>query len=343
MIKKVILGTCLAISLFSTTAFAHEGVVIKNFQIKNKDNEIVKELNMNDTVTIFREDEDNYILKLDDNNYEVSKDYILKTVHTENYYTVTSETATLKTEPNMYSPSIKKLNKGDILYFIEESDGWARVSTVETIEGWAYLPYLEHHYEEIEVDSVGYSLVDKVHKEKDKVLILNKGDTLNIVEFKDDRYVVTDDRDVAFEIPSSYLSLNDKYKSDKKTSSSGESLGQLIEFLYAQIGKPYVWGATGYNSYDCSGLSQTAYKQIGISIPRVASAQSRYGKKVDKSDLRPGDLVFFNTDGSGVSHVGVYIGEGQMIHAPSRGKTVSVVSINSNYYLKRYMGARRVL
>lgn len=166
---------------------------------------------------------------------------------------------------------------------------------------------------------------------------------MNIVEFKDNSYIVTDNRNISFTIPSSYLSLNEKYKADTNTSSKGKSLNKLLEFLYEQIGKPYVWGATGPNSYDCSGLSQTAYKHIGIKIPRVAYDQGNYGKKVDKSDLKPGDLLFFNIDGSGISHVGIYIGDRKMIHAPSRGKTVSIVNIDSNYYAKRYVVGRRVL
>ncbi|MFB4196531.1 C40 family peptidase [Streptomyces carpaticus] len=99
-----------------------------------------------------------------------------------------------------------------------------------------------------------------------------------------------------------------------------------IAFAEAQIGKPYVWGATGPNSYDCSGLTQAAWREAGVQIPRVTWDQVTLGTKVAKSDLQPGDLVFFYSD---ISHVGLYIGGGQMIHAPKPGDVVKIESIDS--------------
>ncbi|WP_432052959.1 NlpC/P60 family protein [Streptomyces xiamenensis] len=98
-----------------------------------------------------------------------------------------------------------------------------------------------------------------------------------------------------------------------------------IAFAEAQIGKPYVWGATGPNSYDCSGLTQAAWREAGVTIPRVTWDQVNIGTKIAKSDLQPGDLVFFYSD---ISHVGLYIGGGQMIHAPKPGDVIKVESID---------------
>ena len=110
------------------------------------------------------------------------------------------------------------------------------------------------------------------------------------------------------------------------------------------MGCPYVWGAEGPNSFDCSGFTSYVFRNAaGVSLPRTSSAQSGYGKTVSKSNLQAGDLVFFNTSGKGVSHVGIYVGAGKMIHAPSSGKTISVTSINSSYYSSRFVTAKRVL
>lgn len=113
------------------------------------------------------------------------------------------------------------------------------------------------------------------------------------------------------------------------TETPGDSTGtraqQVIAFAEAQIGKPYVWGATGPNSYDCSGLTQAAWRQAGVELPRVTFDQVNVGTKVARADLRPGDLVFFYSD---VSHVGIYIGDGKMIHAPKPGDVVKVESID---------------
>ncbi|MFF3987652.1 NlpC/P60 family protein [Streptomyces sp. NPDC001797] len=99
---------------------------------------------------------------------------------------------------------------------------------------------------------------------------------------------------------------------------------KAIAFARAQIGKPYVWGATGPGSYDCSGLSQAAWKAAGVSLPRTTYDQVNAGTTVSLADALPGDLVFFYDD---VSHVGIYIGNGMMIHAPKPGAYVREESI----------------
>ena len=99
---------------------------------------------------------------------------------------------------------------------------------------------------------------------------------------------------------------------------------QAIAFARQQLGKPYVWGATGPSSFDCSGLTQAAYKAAGITLPRTTYEQVDIGTRVSKDDLRPGDLIFFYSD---VSHVGLYIGNGEMIHAPHTGTVVKIAPI----------------
>ncbi|WP_037886973.1 C40 family peptidase [Streptomyces viridochromogenes] len=99
---------------------------------------------------------------------------------------------------------------------------------------------------------------------------------------------------------------------------------KALAFARAQIGKPYVWGATGPDSYDCSGLTQAAWKAAGVDIPRVTYDQVNGGTTVSLSNARPGDLIFFYDD---VTHVGLYIGNGMMIHAPKPGTYVREESI----------------
>ncbi|MFE9992907.1 NlpC/P60 family protein [Streptomyces sp. NPDC005381] len=100
--------------------------------------------------------------------------------------------------------------------------------------------------------------------------------------------------------------------------------GKALAFARTQIGKPYVWGATGPDSYDCSGLTQAAWKAAGVSLPRVTYDQVNAGTTVSLTDAKPGDLVFFYDD---ISHVGLYIGNGMMIHAPKPGAYVREESI----------------
>ncbi|MEU9489518.1 C40 family peptidase, partial [Streptomyces decoyicus] len=100
---------------------------------------------------------------------------------------------------------------------------------------------------------------------------------------------------------------------------------RAVAFAYAALGKPYVWGATGPSAFDCSGLTQAAWKAGGVALPRTTYTQISSGPRVDRSQLAPGDLVFFY---SGISHVGLYVGDGKMIHAPHPGAPVRIAPID---------------
>ncbi|MFE0514440.1 NlpC/P60 family protein [Streptomyces sp. NPDC058964] len=109
-----------------------------------------------------------------------------------------------------------------------------------------------------------------------------------------------------------------------------------VAYAYRKLGSPYVWGATGPDAFDCSGLAQAAYRSAGISLPRTTYAQINAGRRVSRSELRPGDLVFFY---SGISHVGIYVGNGQMIHAPNPSAPVRLAPIDE----MPFAGATRVV
>ncbi len=109
-----------------------------------------------------------------------------------------------------------------------------------------------------------------------------------------------------------------------------------LSYAYGKLGSPYVWGATGPDAFDCSGLAQAAYRAAGVSLPRTTYAQIDAGRRVARSQLLPGDLVFFY---SGVSHVGIYVGNGQMIHAPRPGAPVRVAPLDE----MPFAGATRVV
>ncbi|MEV8389533.1 MULTISPECIES: NlpC/P60 family protein [unclassified Streptomyces] len=98
-----------------------------------------------------------------------------------------------------------------------------------------------------------------------------------------------------------------------------------VAFAYGAIGKPYVWGATGPGAFDCSGLTQAAWRSAGVALPRTTYTQINTGQRVSRGDLAPGDLVFFF---SGISHVGIYVGGGQMVHAPRPGSAVRLAPID---------------
>jgi cell wall-associated NlpC family hydrolase len=114
----------------------------------------------------------------------------------------------------------------------------------------------------------------------------------------------------------------------------GGVVGIAMQFL----GTPYRWGGAAPGGFDCSGLIMYVYAQIGVSLPHNAAAQYGYGSPVSRSELQPGDLVFFN----GLGHNGLYIGGGQFIHAPHTGDVVKISSLSDSWYASTWVGARRL-
>lgn len=251
---------------------------------------------------------------------------------------------------------------------------WVKVK-VEEGEGWLATRYVDIS------EGVGYTNADKVNLRKDKdansevVEVLEKGSSLLVLEQNGEWLKVKDGETEGY-VNSSYVSdkapvieepqinqnvqpngnsnntnnnqqnNNQQNNNDSNVpTANSTSVQAVLNLAYSKQGCPYVWGAEGPNSFDCSGFTQYIYRNaVGKSIPRTSKAQSNYGQTVSKANLQPGDLVFFTTNGSGsVSHVGIYVGGGNMIHSPSTGKTVRVTSINSAYYTARFVTAKRIL
>jgi cell wall-associated NlpC family hydrolase len=116
---------------------------------------------------------------------------------------------------------------------------------------------------------------------------------------------------------------------------------KVVEYAKQFLGKPYAWGASSGRAFDCSGFTVFIMKNFNVNLPRTASGQFNSGTRVEKGELQPGDLVFFTTYKKGPSHVGIYIGGNKFIHASSGVDKVTITDLDSSYYRKRYLGARR--
>ena len=135
-----------------------------------------------------------------------------------------------------------------------------------------------------------------------------------------------------------------KPNTENKTTTSTPGKGTtVVETAKKYIGYSYKYGASGPTSFDCSGFTSYIFKLHGVSLSRTAKQQYGNGTAVSRSDLQPGDLIMFGPSVSGINHVGIYIGGGQIVHAANPSRGVTIDTINSGYYNNNYVGARRVI
>ncbi|WP_024831455.1 C40 family peptidase [Ruminiclostridium josui] len=179
---------------------------------------------------------------------------------------------------------------------------------------------------------------------------MTRGDKLSILESSGDWLKVkTSDGKTGWAF-SQYVVLSkisDAKTSDKQSENSADQSEQIVNFAKTLLGTEYVYGGTTPKGFDCSGFVQYVFKHFDISLERVASKQATQGSSVSSQDLSAGDLVFFDTDGghNSISHVGIYIGNGQFIHAASGSSTRKVIisDMTSGYYANNFMKAKRVI
>lgn len=128
-------------------------------------------------------------------------------------------------------------------------------------------------------------------------------------------------------------------------SAEGTEKGQLVVATASKyLGIPYVYGGTSPAGFDCSGLVQYVFRELGVSLNRVAADQTAHGTPVTRENLKPGDIVFFHNTNkyTRINHVGIYVGNGNFIHAPQTGDVVKITTLQSGYYAGTFVTARRI-
>ena len=295
----------------------------------------------------------------------ICSDYLKKesstSTTTNTMYVTASAGLNLRKGPSTSYAVIKTLSKGTEVTVVSSSNGWSKVN-VGGVSGYVSSDYLSSTK-----PSTGSSSSNESTSNSTSTMYTT--DRLNLRKGAGTSYsvITTLDKGVAVTVhsssngwskvsvngmtgyvSSSYLSSTKPSNSSSSTDSSTSSkVDKVLNFASQQLGKPYVWGAQGPNSFDCSGLTYYVYKNAaGITLPRTSVEQSKYGTTVSKSNLKAGDLIFFDTSGpndGGVSHVGIYVGNGQMIHASSSQKKIVKVSVETSYWNNAFVRAKRVL
>jgi len=250
-----------------------------------------------------------------------------------------------------YGVEVKVLDKANT----DDGSAWYKVNYGSTT-GWVSGEYVSFSNEPIDEGVVN---VDVANIRSGPglnygiVTQYKKGQKVNVYSWSGEWYKIkTENGDFAWifgELLTTRKSLiYDSTVASRGGSASSETastLGQkIVEYAKKFLGVKYVWGGTSPSGFDCSGLVQYVYRQFGIKLNRVAADQAKQGTTVSRSQLKPGDLVFFNTDSdSTIDHVGIYIGNNQFIHASmGRGK-VLIDPLNSGYYSTRLVTAKRVI
>lgn len=283
--------------------------------------------------------------------------------------TVDASALRLRSTPSTSGNTLAYASRGEYVVIYGKTGQWYHVSYNLT-EGYMHESYL-NTYSRRNVE-LGYGRVsgNSVNVRSgpgtshSSLARANSGEEAYIIGFNNQWYKVIYNSHVGY-IRSDYLDLTEvpyENKASKKEPlffRNGASTGvtpsasalkrpsgvadEIITNAKKHIGVPYLWGGTTPAGFDCSGFVQYVFRQSGISLPRTTTEQYKVGTYVSKSNLQPGDLVFLqNTYREGISHVGIYIGSGQMIHASS-SKGVVISDLSSSYYTKHYYGARRVI
>ena len=270
--------------------------------------------------------------------------------------TVTASTLNVRSGPSTSYSITTKVYKGETVEVLESSNGWSKIKTSSGKTGWASEEYLSTSGASDNTEnsttgkkvtvtastlnvrsgpSTSYSITTKVYK----------GETVEVLESSNGWSKIKTSSGKIGWASEEYLSTSGTSDNTENSTTPSDKVKAVVDLAYAQLGKPYIWGAAGPSSFDCSGLMTYIFKNgAGINLPRTSRDQSQVGTTISKSNLQPGDLIFSSTNGTGtVNHVGIYVGNGEMIHSPKPGDVVKKAKINTSYWNNAYLWAKRVI
>ncbi len=277
---------------------------------------------------------------------------------------VTASLVNIRAGAGTDHPKLAQANMGDIVTILDEKDDWYKIETKSGQTGYIISVYVKiaeplkptepiqpppaiPQYTVTDMSSEGTVAGNTVNMREHPtttsgvVALLQKGTVVKITGHVNNEWYR-----VEYNNSKGFMSTDFVLEGVAESTpppEAGQSEGEkIVEYAMQFIGVPYVYGGKSpITGFDCSGLTQYVYEAFGYNIPRVTQHQA--GVKVTKAELKPADLVFFNTQGTGISHVGMYVGDGQFIHAPTPGKTVCLTRLDSSFYVNKFVTAVRII
>lgn len=323
-----IVALMILISIFSMNVFADNSTMLYGIGFVNATGLNLRQLPGTDSSVLATANQGECIVVLGLENgwyhvlYNLQEGYMsadfLNVSTTENaelgYGSVTGNSVNLRSGPGTSYSMVGTATYGERLYIIGLNQGWFKVlrGSVSCYIRSDYLQLTEIPYE-------------------------NSGSASSPQYFRGGKAIG------AASVSSTSAAAYSTAASTVSTGTGYATGAQIAEKAKQYLGTPYVYGGASPSGFDCSGFVYYVLSTFGYSPARTPSAQYEMGTYVDKSDLQPGDLVFFaGTNGSGITHSGIYVGDGQFIHAPNSRSTVSYSDLTTGYWSEHYYGARRV-
>ena len=261
--------------------------------------------------------------------------------------TVTADALRLRSTPAAEGEILATVSSGTSVVVLNEAeDGWYKVN-YNSVEGYMSGEYLDVAtkaetdlgYGKVDADGSTLNMRAGASTSFDSLCSIPSGTVLELEGVYEGWYKVTYAGNTGY-VSSDYITIT-----TEPTTAAASALGEQVVALAKQyLGTPYVLGGNGPSSFDCSGFTKYVYAQFGYSLNRTATDQLQNGVSVSRDELQPGDLVFFKYRTSKpVSHVGIYIGGGEFIHASTNRYVVQIDQMNSGHYANVFVYARRIL
>lgn len=263
---------------------------------------------------------------------------------------ITANSVNFRKTPSTKATILGCFQKNTPVTIIEASDDWCKITYNDTT-GWVYASYVKKTDSSIPgfINASNVNLRSAASTSSNILGVLKNGTSLSIISASDSWYKVkTEDGTIGY-VYSQYVSKTGSSSTSRSgsTINNSRTTDNVVSYAKKFLGVKYVYGGSTPNGFDCSGFVKYVYHHFGYNLARVAAEQATQGTWVKKANLAPGDLVFFDTDGgrSYINHAGIYIDDGQFIHASSGSSSRKVVisDLTSGFYAKTYMTARRII